>query len=293
MIIKKLHPRNKHQDRYNFEALCKCEPELKKFIIKNKYNQELTIDFSSANAVKILNKSLLKYFYNLDFWDIPPNYLCPPIPGRADYIHFVADCLNEPKTNDKIRVLDVGVGANCVYPLIGFSEYRWQFIGSDIDPLALKSAQQNISKNQLDAFINLRHQADPKNIFKGIIHLDDFFDFVICNPPFYQSALAAQSSTIKKNKNLGLKKNTINFGGIANELWCVGGEAAFIKRMIEESLDYKNQVKWFSSLVSSKENLSAIYGELKRAGAYKIETYEMCQGHKISRFVAWRFSGLK
>jgi 23S rRNA (adenine1618-N6)-methyltransferase len=45
-----------------------------------------------------------------------------------------------------VRVLDIGVGANCVYPLIGHAEYGWRFLGVDIDEAALANAQANFEQ---------------------------------------------------------------------------------------------------------------------------------------------------
>ena len=133
----KLHPRNKHQGRYHFESLKISCPELSLFVHSNKYNDE-SIDFFDPEAVKALNKALLKQYYKIEYWHIPPNYLCPPIPGRADYLHHIADLLAKsnngkiPKGN-KIHCLDIGTGANCIYPIIGSSEYKWSVVGADID----------------------------------------------------------------------------------------------------------------------------------------------------------------
>ncbi len=283
-----LHLRNRHQGRYDFKLLTLAVPELKKFLIKNKFNGEDTIDFGNPEAVKFLNKAILKSVYNITYWDIPKNYLCPPIPGRADYIHYAADLLESPGKNPKIKVLDIGTGANCVYPLIGNAEYGWSFVGSDIDPVSLESAGKIVNENGLQDQIELRLQTSKKNIFKGIIKADDKFDLTICNPPFHSSKEEAMDSANRKTKNLGTKK-TLNFGGQSNELWVEGGEGAFIKTMVEESREFAGNCKWFSSLVSSKENLSGIYGELKRNGAKNVKTFEMQQGQKISRFVAWSF----
>jgi 23S rRNA (adenine1618-N6)-methyltransferase len=283
-----LHHRNKHNSRYDFKLLTQALPELKTFIIKNKFNGEDTIDFGNALAVKSLNKAILKSVYNIKFWDIPDQYLCPPIPGRADYIHYAADLLQMPFRNEKIHVLDIGTGANCVYPLIGNSEYGWKFVGTDIDPISIASAKKIVIENNLEKLIELRIQPSKLNIFKGIILAEDKFDLTICNPPFHSSKEEASESSNKKTKNLGIKKGQ-NFGGVSNELWIEGGEGVFIKTMVEESKQFASQCKWFSSLVSSKENLSGIYGELKRNGAKKVETFEMKQGQKISRFVAWNF----
>ena len=88
----KLHPRTKHRGRYDFTKLIVGCPELAEFVKPNNYGDE-SVDFSDPQAVKTLNKALLKFFYDVSFWEIPSNYLCPPIPGRADYIHYVADLL--------------------------------------------------------------------------------------------------------------------------------------------------------------------------------------------------------
>jgi len=147
----RLHSRNKHRERYDFKLLTNSCPELTQFITENKYGDE-TIDWFNAEAVKILNKALLIHYYNLTYWDIPSGYLCPPIPGRADYIHHIADVMSisnngEIPKGQHIKCLDIGVGANCVYPIIGNSEYGWSFIGSDIDPDAINSAAKILSNS--------------------------------------------------------------------------------------------------------------------------------------------------
>src|SRR5574343_662753 len=113
-----LHPRNPHRFRYNFEKLINVLPELKFFIISNENNSEPTIDSSNSEAVKALNKALLISEYNIQDWDIPKNYLCPPIPGRADYIHYLADLLADTNNGiipkgEHILGLDIGIGAKC------------------------------------------------------------------------------------------------------------------------------------------------------------------------------------
>ncbi|MES2568014.1 MAG: 23S rRNA (adenine(1618)-N(6))-methyltransferase RlmF [Bacteroidota bacterium] len=291
-----LHPRNKHQDRYNFEHLFTACPDLKPFVSVNQYNIE-TIDFTNPKAVKILNKALLKHFYKIEHWDIPENYLCPPIPGRADYIHNIADLLASSNggiiPNGKaVQVLDIGVGANCIYPLIGHQEYGWNFIGTDIDTLALKVAKQIVSSNNLTDSIDVRIQKDSSSIFKNILKPNEIVDITLSNPPFHSSAAEAQSGTERKWKNLKQKQNSkplLNFGGQNAELWCKGGEVTFIKKMIEESVLFSKSSLWFTSLVSKSENLPAIYSALKKVEAVSIKTINMSQGNKTSRLVAWSF----
>ena len=298
-----LHPRNRHRGRYDFAALSQALPVLKEFLIGNPVDaNELTVDFANPAAVIALNAALLKVFYQVESWNIPPGYLCPPIPGRADYVHHAADLLAADRhgtipRGSNIRVLDIGVGANCIYPLIGHHEYGWQFVGSDTDAAALRAAQANVDNNaRLAAAVTFRLQASPQNVFDGIFKPDDRFDFVLCNPPFHASAREAEEGAIRKWKNLGKgqvgkrgrSSPKLNFGGQAAELWCEGGEAGFVNRMVTESATRGAQVSWFSTLVSREENLPEIYAVLKGVGARRVTTIAMAQGQKKSRMVAWQ-----
>ena len=292
-----LHPKNKHKGQYDFDILTKVHSPLKSFVQLNKYGT-LSIDFSNAKAVKALNTALLKQHYNLQYWDIPNNYLCPPIPGRADYIHHIAQLLGSKNSykipmNSKVTCLDVGTGSNCIYPIIGHQEYGWHFIGSDIDEIALANAQKIIDSNDdLKDKIELRFQKNDKNILKGIIKAKDQIDLIICNPPFHGSAKEANASALRKNRNLKTTKDNkvnLNFGGTHKELWCDGGEKQFITSLITESKSFGKSCYWFSTLVSKKENLKGIYNTLKQAEASQIKTINMGQGNKLSRIVAWTF----
>ncbi|MEQ9873892.1 23S rRNA (adenine(1618)-N(6))-methyltransferase RlmF [Pectobacterium brasiliense] len=288
-----LHPRNRHRDRYDFPALKQSYPTLIPFVKVNAYGDE-SVDFANPEAVKTLNQALLQHFYQIEHWTIPEGFLCPPIPGRADYIHHLADLLAEDNRSVVPRdasVLDVGCGANCIYPLIGHREYGWRFTGSEINPQAMKAANETIEANPgLNRSIRLRRQKNSKAILAGIIHKNDTFDAVMCNPPFHASAEDARQGSQRKLHNLGLdKRSPLNFGGQQDELWCEGGESAFIGQMIKESAGFARQCLWFTSLVSRKENLPEIYRALEAVDAEKVRTIDMAQGQKQSRFVAWSF----
>ena len=291
-----MHPRNLHHNSYDFKELIKSYPQLSNFVILNKYNLE-TIDFSSYESILALNKALLLHYYEVANWNIPANYLCPPIPGRADYIHYIADLINYEKSEKQIKGLDIGVGANCIYPILGTQIYNWQMVGADINENAVLSATNNIKTNEkLRSHITIRHQKNHANIFEGIIDKNEYYDFTMCNPPFHSSKEAASKGTLRKLINLHnsdkprptKKEIVLNFGGQANELWCNGGEALFIKRMIKQSSSFKNQVGWFTSLVSKKENLPKIYKQLDKLNTTR-QTFLMEQGSKKSRLVAWKF----
>ena len=287
-----LHPRNQHREGYDFARLVAQSPELAAFAITNPLGQT-TIDFQNVLAVRMLNRALLKTYYNINFWDIPPNYLCPPIPGRVDYIHYLADLLAESNNQEiprgrNVKVLDIGTGASLVYPLIGQSEYGWHFTGVDIDPIAIKSAQQICQFNKLK--ITLRHQNNRENIFKGVIEPRDAFHVTMCNPPFHSSIEQADKGTQRKWANLGKgHSQKLNFGGQNAELWCPGGEIKFIASMVEQSMEFAEQCLWFTSLVSKKDNLQPLSRILEKAKVANFKVIEMAQGQKTSRFVAWTY----
>lgn len=287
-----LHPRNRHNQYYDFAALTAINPSLIPFV-RLSPSGDKTIDFANPLAVKALNQALLACFYEVKHWDIPEGFLCPPVPGRADYVHHLATLLAQDNGGEVPRqatILDIGVGANCIYPLIGQYEYGWRFTGSDVNEQALRSAGAIIAANPgLNQRIRLRRQKNESAIFSGIIHKNEYYDASMCNPPFHASAEAAAAGNARKRHNLGLGDAPPNFGGQQQELWCDGGEVTFIQRMIAESVTFARQVRWFTSLVSRGEHLPGIMRTLQEAGAGRVVKTEMAQGNKCTRFVAWSF----
>lgn len=303
-IIEKtnLHPRNLHRLGYDFGALIAACPELQNFVAVNEHQLE-TIDFSNPEAVKTLNKALLTAYYDIQNWDIPTNFLCPPIPGRVDYVHYVADLLASNNNGiipegENVQVLDIGIGANCIYPLLGNAVYGWSFVGTDIDEKAIQNCKKIIEANPklMDA-ISLQQQTESRFIFKNIITPEDRFSLTICNPPFHNSQEEATKSSLRKVNNLEKNRTTtrseakplLNFGGQNAELWCDGGELGFITQMIFESAKYPMQCLWFTTLVSKKENLSSLYKTLNKVNPVAVKTIDMAQGQKTSRILAWTF----
>ena len=315
-----LHPRNIHQGRYDLPALVAALPALKAFIMLNPRGEE-TINFSDEKAVLCLNQALLAHHYQIQFWQIPTGYLCPPIPGRADYIHCVADLMaqaNNGKVPEgkSIKAIDIGTGANCIYPLIGNRSYGWQFTASDIDPVSVQTANAIVQANTcVSKQIKVLLQKQPSNYFTGIINPQVCYAVTLCNPPFHTSMQAAQAGTARKLNNLARAKQqdtiqpvkskskgkqnrfakvkagkaALNFGGQKAELWCEGGELRFIQDMMTESKDFAEQVCWFTSLVSKGENLAALQQHLTALGVTNVEVVPMAQGQKISRLIAWSF----
>ena len=285
-----MHKNNKHHKKYDFNRLVLKEPLLKPFVFENEHGT-LTIDFANAKAVKMLNTALLKTHYDIDYWEFPDGHLCPPIPNRVDYIHHVADLLKPYMFKDNIKILDVGTGATCIYPLLGHSEYKWHFVATDIDEKSLHNAQEIIKKNNKQDQIELRLQRDKSHVLLNILESSDKLALSMCNPPFYKNAEEALKASLRKLKGLGLDRSQKerNFGGTANELWFKGGEKAFLHTYLYESSLFKSQCFWYSSLVSSKDLVKSMEKSLKKLSATEVKVIPMKQGHKISRIVAWTF----
>lgn len=293
----RLHKRNKNRERYDLSALLVSNPELANHVKPNKYGED-SIDFANPSAVKLLNKALLNHYYGIANWDFPDTNLCPPIPGRADYIHHIADLLCENNygnipTGDKIICYDIGVGANCIYPIIGVTEYGWNFIGSDIDPKSIESAEKIVASNpSLIGKVELRLQEDRSDVFYGVIGREEKLDLCICNPP--SQALTNESHFKSKSnfKNPAIENpgsSELNSAIIYEELVCEGGELIFILNMIKESRNYLRNFLWFSTLVSKKSNVKSIFDKLKDSGAKSIRTIPMGTGNKSTQLVAWTF----
>lgn len=301
-----MHKNNPHINGYDMAVLACTNSKLKPYIELSKQGRE-TINFSDAVAVKELNKALLMHDYQLEYWDIPTGYLCPPIPGRADYLLGLNDVLQDHKKKDAltpVMALDIGTGANMIYPIIGYGLFGWQWVASELDSEAIKNAQMILNKNpKLKPVVKLRQQNNANHIFKGIIDSGDYFDVTCCNPPFHKSAKDAEAGTIRKNKNLNKNKQKrnpngssistgkhLNFEGKANELWCKGGELEFVKKMINESQDVAKQVGLFSCLISKGENVKPLLDHIKMKKAKFYNVYDMQQGNKTSRFIVWNFN---
>ncbi|MCE0492400.1 23S rRNA (adenine(1618)-N(6))-methyltransferase RlmF [Vibrio salinus] len=303
-----VHKKNVHKGKYNFSELVDAVPTLKQKLKKNPKG-EWTIDFSDADSVILLNKALLKTFYHINNWSIPKQYLCPPIPSRADYIHRLADILQDDGSvySSSVKGLDIGAGANAVYSIIGASVYGWTFISSDINKPSIDNICQILNNNPtLNKAITPCLQTNPNHLFKGVVQPEVKYHFSLCNPPFHRSAEEAATGTRRKVKNLGKHgthsrfqkphahqsdkgDKSLNFGGQNNELWCPGGEFGFVSRMIRESVRYSEQILWFSCLISKGDNVRPLRKLIEKQGADELRIVEMKHGNKVSRFLAWTY----
>ncbi|PHQ24355.1 23S rRNA (adenine(1618)-N(6))-methyltransferase RlmF [Marinobacter guineae] len=299
-VRKGLHPRNLHNEGYDFPALVESHPALAPHVKPNAHG-DLSIEFADPLAVKTLNAALLSRYYNIADWDIPEGALCPPIPGRADYIDYMADLLGlgTGLEQPSIKLLDIGTGANGIYPLLACQIYGWQCVGSDINTQSLENVATIIANNPtLKDHFTLCTQHDKNHIFEGIIEAGEFFDVSVCNPPFHASPDEALKRSRLKLNNLARSRGeqkaktdspTLTFGGLGAELWCKGGEQLCLKKLIKESQVYSTQCRWFTSLVSKTDNVKPAKKLIRKLGAVDIREIEMKQGNKITRVLAWTF----
>jgi 23S rRNA (adenine1618-N6)-methyltransferase len=290
-----LHPANPHLAGYDMAALVLSYPALAALLVTTPRGDQ-SIEFADPIAVKTLNQALLAHHYQLPLWDLPEGYLCPPVPGRLDYLLYLADLLkssHQGKTPKKsqLKLLDVGCGANLIYSLLAARHFGWQVLASDVDAGALQHGAEILAQHQLTARIELRQQASSQHIFDHLLQAGEYIDVTLCNPPFHSSAEEAAAGSARKRDNLGLASEAaeLNFAGLSHELWCDGGELKFIQRMMQQSVAVGHQVYWFSSLVSKKEHIAPLQALLKKLGVTGQQVVDMAQGNKQSRFIAWTF----
>jgi 23S rRNA (adenine1618-N6)-methyltransferase len=283
-----------------------------------------TIDFADPQAVRALNHALLRAQYGVREWMLPDGALCPPVPGRADYLHHLADILAESSEDGRtlprgaaVRGLDVGTGASFIYPLIGASCYGWSFVGTESECASAESAERirvaNACALQSLGSSEVRLQPDSRRLLRGLCaDPRERFDFVMANPPFYRSAEEYARENARKRS--GLAANLVkrgraavppagaaaaavptsgsdrNFGGVGAELWCPGGEVSFVGALIDESEEWAERALWFSSLVSRTEHVSLLRAKLEsKRELAEGRIVQMGQGQKRTSLLLWTY----
>ncbi|KAL3621363.1 hypothetical protein CASFOL_036275 [Castilleja foliolosa] len=305
-----IHPRNKYADTTpDFGFLGSSYPSFQPYIFYSRDGRP-KIDWTDFNATRELTRVLLLHDHGLNWW-IPDGQLCPTVPNRSNYIHWIEDLLasdiiSDTRAGDFIRGFDIGTGANCIYPLLGASLLGWQFVGSDITDVAIEWANQNVKSNpHISDLIEIRRAGQAKEleiseecvgkgtcdssssntqdghnvppVLLGVVKDGESFDFCMCNPPFFETMEEA-----------GLNPKTA-CGGTPTEMVCFGGEHAFITRIIEDSVKLKHTFRWYTSMVGRKLNLNIMVTELWNVGATVVKTTEFVQGRTSRWGLAWSF----
>jgi len=275
----------------SFAALAQHYPGLSPHV-KVAQGGQASLDFKSYAATRELTRCLLHNDHQLDWW-IPHGQLIPPVTNRLNYIHWLKDLLKlssppaEAATGEgssTVRGLDIGCGANCIYPLIGAATCGWQFVGTDITPEALTWARRNVAANpQLSHLIEVRQVAaadkqTPGGMLLGAVGEGETFHFSMCNPPFFDTLADAN-----QNPNTAC-------GGTPAEMVCLGGEEAFVRAMVEESATLGSQVHWYTSMVGKKSTLKEVRRLLHDRSVPVIRSTQFFQGETSRWAVAWSYA---
>jgi len=225
-----------------------------------------TIDFKDALSQRLLTQAILHHDFNLTV-EVPEDRLCPPIPNRLNYIHWLQDLHHsltfwkvEDKVDASVKVIDIGTGASAIYPLLGvMSNPSWSFIATEIDKLSIESSRRNVSLNSLEDRIRIYPVKKDEGILVPLLSDTDLHvDFTMCNPPFYSS-----EEEISRLAELKDSEPSAICTGSSNEMITPGGEERFVKQMIEESLQVSERCRWFTAMLGKQSSLSSLIKFLK------------------------------
>lgn len=114
-------------------------------------------------------------------------------------------------------------------------------------------------------------------------------EFMMCNPPFFSQEEDTDSMK-KSRKDRGEPTSVLT--GAMQELVVEGGEVAFITKMINESVQFKDKVRIFSTMIGSKVDVKEIKQLLSTVKVAHIALTEFCQGRTMRWGVAWTFNPL-
>ena len=269
----------------DFLTLIKEFPELKKYILKqNEDNEEeFQFDWSNNELSLLMDKSILNYYFDIKYYDIPKGFLIPPIPSRINYINLINSIITKLINDIDIKNIigiDIGTGANIIYPILGYSIYKWKFICTEINKEAYNNAKLILQKNNLENNINIIKQNNKDNIFISILNRENKYIFSMCNPPYYNYENEIKLEDKKRD-------NEYNF----DEIYYKNGEYGFFQRYFEESICYKNNVFLYTILIGKKINAENIYDKLSSYNDI-IKIYNMQKiltGNNVRYIIYWSF----
>ncbi|XP_014509863.1 U6 small nuclear RNA (adenine-(43)-N(6))-methyltransferase-like isoform X1 [Vigna radiata var. radiata] len=333
----KKRKRNKQQQESNdivysesqpdFAHLAILYPSFQSFVQPSPPHMRLTIDWTDFNATRELTRILLHHRHTLTWW-IPDGQLCPTVPNRSNYIHWLEHLLSSniiPGTissDSKVRGFDIGTGASCIYPLLGASLHGWSFVGSDVTDVAIEWAEKNVSSNpHISNLIEIRRVQD--NNAPPCVEVEDLVNsdqIALCKKTDMEVAPLPLDLHACENKSyrgppilVGVVRDDEKFdfcmcnppffesleeaglnpktacGGTSREMVCPGGERAFITRIIEDSTQLKQHFRWFTSMVGKKSNLKYLVSKLWGVGVSIVKTTEFVQGRTYRWGLAWSF----
>lgn len=280
-----MHPRNIYNKQIDFNELSKNYPEFSK-IAKVDLNGKIKLDFSDLETKFVLTKCCLMKDFLLDV-DLPKNRLCPTLPLRLNYIHFIEDILEHCGIKENISGVDIGTGASSIYCLLTARLHKdWKMFGLEIDQENIKSSTVNVAKNQLNDSIKIINQDGSDKIFQKLFEFDGSQKtFCLCNPPFYSDA-----EEMTEIKNRTGKRPKIQLEQPSHETITEGGELAFVTKILDESSQIGDKIKIYTTMFGCKRNFEKFLSLLNNKKIENFTTTRFVQG-KVNRWaLAWSFS---
>ncbi|KAJ2803326.1 hypothetical protein H4R21_002076 [Coemansia helicoidea] len=255
-----------------------------------------TIDFGSPDAVRALNRALLRVYFDLDV-HLPSDSLCPAVANRLNYLTWIrTSIVSELPPTCRLAGLDIGTGASCIYPLLGSRAIaRCTFVGTDINSESIAEARANVLRNGLQGSIDVVLNADrdvklPLDAAGFPLPPADAdgaaFTFCMCNPPFYKDADERQQLARMKARPPALVTQ-----GKDDELFTVGGEEAFIAGLVRESALHAKRIRWFTVMTGKKSTLLVMARGARAAHARQVREGRLVQGKTVRWVLAWSFYG--
>ncbi|GJD12905.1 Methyltransferase-like protein 16 [Galdieria sulphuraria] len=234
------------------------------------------LDFRKESVCISLTKAIFQHEFGLR-WSIPPGHLCPAIPSRLEYLCWIETLLKfEGDLQLPIRGLDIGTGASCVYPLLGAKLLGFYFTATEVDQESYQSALKNIQDNNLDSQVEIR-KASQGEILHGVMRGTDTFHFVMCNPPFFADMSESSSHPFRVKT------------GDGRQMVTSGGEVSFISQMARESVEWSQNIRWFTSLVGRKKDLGILQRYIQQNITTEVRRTCLKQGRTSRWIIAWSF----
>lgn len=300
----------------NFEELARKYPvfsEAWKHIQHTQHQAKSKAHFSSCITEEFsvaLTRGLLHSYFDLRLPHLPSHHLCPPVPNRFFYLHWIQTCLLPSLKQGRIEStpispqthcgMDLGVGATCIYPLLAVKAFRCNMVGTDIDADALSTAQANVEANQLQDKIKLFKVAPsssqlPSSPPGGPLtralqawnpqQRQQRLDFVMTNPPFYDPS---EEATTNPRAGDGRARTAMT----SSEGIYPHGEVGFVLDMIADSLrgNDANRMSslWYSCMLGKKTSFVKLRKLLTHLlGPAHVEATEYGPGQYTRWFLAW------
>ncbi|XP_014292300.1 U6 small nuclear RNA (adenine-(43)-N(6))-methyltransferase [Halyomorpha halys] len=280
---KLMHPRNPYKKRPDFKKLAIDYPDFRKYA-KQDLSGKINFNFKDHGAVWALTKCLLQRDFGLNV-EIVPGHLVPTLPLRLNYLLWIEDLLELYRPKNVIGI-DIGTGSNCIYPLLAAKKFNWSMLCTEIDVESTKCAIRNVENNYLIDKISVKAVTEDV-ILDGAIDEDTFYDFCMCNPPFF--ADSEELSMESKSRSPSRKPPNNAPSGVPSELITPGGESVFIARIIADSCILQERVRIYTVMVGKKSTLKPLKEMLRENEACSIATTMFCQGRTTRWGLAWTF----